>query len=251
MKRELNEHGQPIGPVVEHWHSRPRPGREVMSGLYCRLEPLDPARHAADLFSANTADVDGRMWTYLPYGPFASLEQYRTWMEATCLGHDPLFYAIVDASSGRALGLTSYLRIIPEHGAIEIGHLAYSPALQRTPMATEATSLLLRNAFALGYRRVEWKCNALNGPSRAAARRFGFSFEGVFRQHVIHKGRSRDTAWYAITDGDWPAIDASHRRWLDPANFDAAGHQQVPLSTLTAPLRRAPAQDGPSDVSSG
>jgi len=243
MRKEVNKLGQPVGATVVDWRGCPRPSREMLSGHYCRLEPLDPARHVVDLFNANAADMDGRMWTYLPYGPFAALEEYRAWMEATCLGGDPLFYAIVDVENGRALGLTSYLRIIPEHGSIEIGHLAYTPALQRTRMATEATSLMLRHAFSLGYRRVEWKCNALNEASRSAARRFGFSFEGVFRQHVILKGRSRDTAWYAITDSDWSAIGDAHRRWLDPDNFDAKGRQFLQLSELTAPLRRAPAQD--------
>lgn len=243
MEKELNASGQPIGPVVEHWQGCPPPAREVLRGDHCRLEPLDPARHAAALFAANCADGDGRLWTYLPYGPFASLHDYRAWQETTCCADDPLFYAIVANDSGRALGLTSYLRITPGHGAVEIGHLAYSPALQRTPMATEATTLLLQHAFALGYRRVEWKCNALNEPSRTAARRLGFSFEGVFRHHLVLKGRSRDTAWYAITDGDWPAIAAAHRRWLAAENFDASGQQRLVLSQLTAALRHPPATD--------
>ncbi|HEY0635291.1 MAG TPA: GNAT family protein [Gammaproteobacteria bacterium] len=237
MQKELNTLGQPVGRAVANWKGCPQPAREILHGHYCRLEPLDPACHVTDLFCVNAAD-DGRMWTYLPYGPFASQEEYLAWLNATCLGSDPLFYAIVDVASGRALGLTSYLRIIPEHGSLEIGHVAYSPALRRTRMATEATALLLRNAFALGYRRVEWKCNALNEASRAAARRLGFSFEGLFRQHVIIKGRSRDTAWYAIIDGDWPSIDAAQRRWLDPRNFDAQGEQVLVLSDLTAPLLR-------------
>ncbi len=243
MEQEFNDLGQPVGAVVAYWQGCPWPGREILHGHYCRLEPLEPSRHLDDLFRANAADRDGRMWSYLPYGPFASQEEYRAWMEASCLGSDPLFYAIVDGTSNHALGLTSYLRITPAHGSLEIGHLAYSPAMQRTCMATEVTSLLLHNAFSLGYRRVEWKCNALNAASRAAARRLGFSFEGIFRQHVILKGRSRDTAWYAMLDSDWPAIAAAHRRWLERDNFDAEGRQLLALSELTAPLRHPPVHD--------
>jgi RimJ/RimL family protein N-acetyltransferase len=157
-------------------------------------------------------------------------------MEGLCLGADPLFFAIVDAASARAVGLASYLRIDPFAGSIEVGHLRFSSLLQRRPAATEAMYLMMRNAFALGYRRYEWKCDALNAPSRAAALRLGLSFEGIFRRAVVVKGRNRDTAWFAATDGDWPALARAFERWLDPANFDAAGRQRVRLGELTAPL---------------
>lgn len=233
MKNAL---GQPIGDPVPGWTPPPRPPRVALAGRYCRIEPLEPDRHAADLHTANQADAEERMWTYLAYGPFATLEDYRAWMLDTCAGDDPLFFAIVDAASGRAVGVASYLRIAPAAGSIEVGHLAFAPALQRTPAATEAMFLLMRQAFALGYRRYEWKCDALNAPSRAAARRLGLSFEGVFRQATIYKGRNRDTAWYATIDGEWPALEAAFMRWLDPTNFDEQGRQRQRLADLTAPL---------------
>jgi RimJ/RimL family protein N-acetyltransferase len=173
------------------------------------------------------------MWTYLAYGPFETLEAYRGWVEASCRGPDPMFFAIVDQSSGKAVGVASYMRIDPASGSIEVGHLAYSPLLQRSPAATEAMFLMMRNAFDLGYRRYEWKCNALNAPSRAAAQRLGFTYEGIFRQHTVHKGRNRDTAWYAAIDSEWPALREAFTRWLDAANFDAQGRQKTRLSELT------------------
>lgn len=236
MNADHNELGQPIGQPLPDWTPPPHPSREPMTGRFCRVEPLDPARHAADLFAANSADADGRMWTYMAYGPFATLDAYRAWMERTCSGDDPLFHAIVDVSTGKAAGVASYLRIDPAAGSIEVGHLAFAPHLQRRPAATEAMFLMMRRAFTLGYRRYEWKCNALNAPSRAAAQRLGLSFEGVFRQAMVVKGRNRDTAWYAAIDSEWPALEAAFTRWLDPANFDGAGHQRIALTALTAPL---------------
>lgn len=235
MDHEIDALGQPVGLPVPGWAPPPRPPREPLDGRYCRLEPLEP-RHAPELHAANQADVDGRMWTYLAYGPFADLTDYRAWVAAVCEGADPLFHAIVDRASGRAVGVASYLRITPEAGSIEVGHIAYAPALQRTRAATEAMYLLMARAFALGYRRYEWKCNALNAASRAAAQRLGLSYEGVFRQATVVKGRNRDTAWYAAVDAEWPALEAAFTRWLDPANFDEAGRQRVALSTLTAPV---------------
>ena len=176
------------------------------------------------------------MWTYMGYGPFADLRAYTNWMERACLGPDPLFFAIIDRRTDRAAGVASYLRIDPENGSIEVGHIAYSPLLQRTAAATEAMYLMMRWAFNAGYRRYEWKCNALNAPSRAAALRLGFSFEGVFRQATIVKSRNRDTAWYAVIDAEWPALDTAYRAWLAPGNFDSAGRQRVPLTALTAPV---------------
>jgi len=204
-----------------------------MDGRFCRLEPLDPVRHAEPLFRACACDERGAMWTYLFYGPFESAAAFRAWMERTCLGDDPLFFTIIDRASGEPVGLASYLRIEPAHGVMEVGHLVYSPALQRTAAATEAMYLMMARAFELGYRRYEWKCDSLNAPSRAAAERLGFSYEGLFRQAVVYKGRNRDTAWYSIIDTEWPALRAAFQRWLDPANFDAQGRQRVRLSELT------------------
>ena len=208
-----------------------------MSGRSCRVEPIDPDRHASDLFSANSEDHDGRIWTYLPYGPMDTLESYREWMDATCLGDDPLFHAIVEADTDRAVGIASYLRITPKVGVIEVGHINYAPALQKTIAATEAMFLMMSRAFdELGYRRYEWKCDALNAKSCAAALRLGFRFEGIFRQAVVTKGRNRDSAWYSILDTEWPALKAVFQDWLDPANFDAEEHQKKSLSDLTGAL---------------
>jgi len=205
-----------------------------MHGRYCRVEPLDPARHAAELHEANSLDREGRMWTYLFSGPFASFDEYRSWLEAKQPSEDPLFFAFVDATRGRAVGLGSYLRIDPAHGTVEVGHLQFSPLMQRTAVATEAMYLMMKTAFDLGYRRYEWKCDSLNAGSRRAAERLGFRFEGIFRQAIVYKGRSRDTAWYSVVDKEWPALDAAFRAWLDPANFDPAGRQRRALTELRA-----------------
>ena len=238
MTEYHNALGQPIGFPVEGWTERPRPPRTAIEGRHCRVEPIEPTRHAADLHAANREDARDRIWSYLPYGPFETLDDYRAWMEATCLGDDPLFHAIVDAKTEKAVGVASYLRIEPPVGVIETGHINYAPRLQKTAAATEAMFLMMRRVFdELGYRRYEWKCDALNAGSRAAAERLGFTFEGVFRQATLYKGRNRDTAWYAITDGDWPAIKTAFERWLDDANFDADGRQRESLSVLTMAAR--------------
>lgn len=236
MTQMTNQLGQPIGVAVPNWTPPPAPPRATLTGRFCRIEPLSVERHATALYAANRLDTEGRMWTYLGYGPFADIDAYSAWMTRTCQGNDPLFYAIVDAATGKAVGVASYLRIDPANGAIEVGHIAYSPHLQRTPAATEAMYLLMEQVFALGYRRYEWKCDSLNAPSRAAAQRLGFSYEGLFRQAVIYKGRNRDTAWYAIIDQEWPALQAAYRQWLAPTNFTADGQQRVRLTTLTRPL---------------
>jgi RimJ/RimL family protein N-acetyltransferase len=203
-----------------------------MAGRFCRLERLDPRLHAAALHRANLLDIEGRMWTYLPYGPFETLENYSDWVEKMSGDNDPLFYAIIDRVTETAIGVASYLRIDPVNGSIEVGHVGYSPRLQRTPAATEAMFLMMKQIFTLGYRRYEWKCNALNAASRAAAQRLGFSFEGTFRQAAIVKGRNRDTAWFSIIDSEWPAIECRLDRWLDPTNFDEIGKQRVRLSEI-------------------
>jgi len=233
MSDTVNDLGQPIGFAVPGWSPRARPPRTPVAGRFCRIEPLDPARHAADLHAANLADREHRVWTYLPYGPFADLGAYQAWMSQTCGGDDPLFHAVIDQRSNKAVGVASYLRIEPGTGVIEVGHINYAPALQRSAAATEAMYLMMRRAFdELGYRRYEWKCDALNAPSCRAASRLGFRFEGIFRQATIYKGRNRDTAWYAITDKEWPARKAAFEAWLAPANFTAAGEQRQPLASF-------------------
>lgn len=220
----------PLGPVVADWTPRPLPPRTPLDGRWCRLEPLDPDRHAADLWAAAATDPAGRTWTYLGYGPFADAGAHRAFLEQMAAGTDPQVFAVIEATSGRALGVLSFLRMDPANGVVEIGHVWFPPPLARTTAATEAVILLLRRAFdGLGYRRVEWKCNDLNAASRRAAERLGFSYEGTFRQAGIVKGRNRDTAWYAMIDGDWPAVRAAAEAWLAPANFDAEGRQKTPL----------------------
>ncbi|MGC2202445.1 MAG: GNAT family protein [Stellaceae bacterium] len=234
MPEFTNELGQPIGFPLPHWTARPRPPRTSMEGRYCRVEPIDPARHAAELHAANSLDKEGRNWTYLPYGPFARLEDYRLWLDRVSAGDDPLFHAIVDRNSGRAVGVASLMRIDPAAGVIEVGGINYAPPLQRTPAATEAMYLLMRRVFdELSYRRYEWKCDSLNAPSRAAAQRLGFRYEGMFRQATVYKQRNRDTCWFSILDREWPALKEAFEEWLDPANFEAAGRQRQSLSSLT------------------
>jgi RimJ/RimL family protein N-acetyltransferase len=207
-----------------------------MIGRTCRVEPLDPAAHAAQLHAANALDGAQRNWTYLPYGPFPTLEAYSDWLNLVAADADPMFHAIVDLNTNEAVGVASYLRIDPGAGSIEVGHINYSSRLQRTVAGTEAMYLMMKRAFELGYRRYEWKCNALNAASRAAAQRYGFSYEGIFRQARVDKGRNRDTAWYATIDKEWPALDRAFRRWLHPRNFDRNGRQRLSLTALTAPI---------------
>lgn len=236
MTQTINHLGQPIGFAVPDWTPPPVPPRTTLTGRFCRIEPLRVEHHAADLYAANSLDTEGRMWTYMAYGPFIDIAAYATWMTQACQSTDPLFHAIIDAATDKAVGVASYLRIYPTNGTIEVGGLVFSPLLQRTPAATEAMYLMMQNAFTLGYRRYEWKCDSLNAPSRAAAQRLGFSYEGLFRQVIMYKGRSRDTAWYSIIDKEWPALQAVYTQWLAPDNFTADGQQRVRLSELTRPL---------------
>lgn len=230
-----NELGQPIGFPVEGWRERLRPPRSALKGQYCIVEPLHPEAHAADLYKAYLQDKEHRVWTYLSYGPFYTFEDYRAWLEADCTGDDPLFHAVVDLKTMQAMGVASYLNINPSVGVVEVGHINYAPQLQKTCAATEAMFLMMRRVFdGLGYRRYEWKCNSLNAPSRAAAQRLGFRFEGIFRQADVVKGGNRDTAWFSIIDREWPALKAAFERWLEPANFAADGGQRTLLSALTA-----------------
>ncbi len=229
-----NELGQPIGDPVPDWRQPPRPADDPMAGRLCRIERLDPGRHAEALFEANRLDRDNRNWTYLPYGPFSSLDAYRRWMETVCPADDPMFHAVIDAHTAKAAGVASYLRIDPPNGVIEVGHINYSPLLQGTPAATEAMYLMMQRVFELGYRRCEWKCDVLNERSCAAARRLGFTYEGTFRQATIYKGRNRDTAWFSILDSGWPDRRAAFEHWLDPSNFDAKGSQKKRLAEFAA-----------------
>lgn len=230
-----NELGQPIGIALPGWNPPPFPPHATLAGRYCRLEPLQVSRHARDLWEAQSDDTTASRWTYSYSGPHASLGDFEKWMTGAEASRDPQFYAIV--VDGRAVGMASYLRIDPKHGVIEIGHIYYSPRLARTRAATEAMFLFMSNAFDLGYRRYEWKCDSCNLPSRAAATRLGFTYEGLFRQAIVVKGRNRDTTWFSIIDADWKrGLDAAYQRWLDPQNFDEAGRQKLSLSTLTAPF---------------
>ena len=233
-----NELGLKIGDPVPDWRPRERPPRTSLEGIYCKVEPIDPCRHAAELFEANAADAKGSIWVYLPYGPFGTLDEYREWMESACLGDDPVFHAVIDNATGKAVGIASYLRIDPSAGSIEVGHINYSPLLQRTRAATEAMFLMMRRAFSeLGYRRYEWKCDSLNERSRRAAVRLGFTHEGIFRQARINKGRNRDDAWYSIVSTEWPALEQAFMAWLSPANFDEDGRQKAGLDQLVRKSR--------------
>jgi RimJ/RimL family protein N-acetyltransferase len=234
MVQRVNSFGQAIGAELPGWRPPPRPARTVLEGRFCRVEPLDVERHARGLHDANSHDPEGRMWTYLFNGPFASLEEYRAWLAPRPASEDPLFFAFVDRARAQAVGTGAYLRIDPANGVMEVGHLAFSPLMQRTAVATEAMYLMMKQAFELGYRRYEWKCDALNAGSRRAAERLGFTFEGIFRQAIVSKGRNRDTAWFSIIDQEWPALDSAFRAWLDPANFDAEGCQRRSLAALRA-----------------
>ena len=226
--------GQPVGAPLGEWTPPPQPPRTPLVGRSCRLEPFDLAAHGEALHAAYVEQSDDRDWTYLGYGPFADRAAFLDWAAASCVLEDPLFHTIL--TDGTPTGVASLMRIQPAIGVIEIGHIHLAPALQRTRAASEALILLMKRAFALGYRRLEWKCDALNAPSRRAALRLGFRYEGTFRQALHYKGRNRDTAWFAIIDADWPALEAVLDRWLDDANFDASGAQRASLSGWTAEL---------------
>jgi RimJ/RimL family protein N-acetyltransferase len=223
---------RPIGPLVD---ARPakRPERVTLDGRFVTLTPLNAAAHADALFDAANGSAKDQVWDYLFDGPYTDRATFFANIEAKAKSEDPLFFAIIDKASGRPVGYQTFLRIEPIHRVIEVGNILYTPAMQRTPGATEAQYLFARYVFDdRGYRRYEWKCNALNAPSRRAAERFGFTFEGVFRQHMIVKGRNRDTAWYSMLDHEWPGRRAAYERWLAPENFDAEGRQIIALSKL-------------------
>ncbi|RPI22635.1 MAG: N-acetyltransferase [Actinobacteria bacterium] len=230
----VDQFGLPVGEPVADWAPRPLPPRAALPGRYCTVEPLH-RDHGPSLFAAYSEDA-GAMWTYMGYGPFPEDGAFQAWLDEQASSEDPRFHAIT--VGGEALGLAAYLRVQPEVGVIEIGHISLAPRLRRTTAATEGIALLMRRAFdELGYRRLEWKADALNAASAAAAVRLGFTYEGTFRKATIYKGRNRDTAWYAIVDDDWPLIRSGLDSWLDPANFDEQGRQIRPLAAAGgAPL---------------
>lgn len=205
-----------------------------MSGRYCRVEPMH-AGLVDDLYDAMLLDEDQRHWTYLPYGPFATREAYREWVHEWASSNDPLLFAITSVETSKPVGLAAYLRIAPASASIEVGHLFFSQHLRKRPAATEAMFLMMGHAFALGYRRYEWKCDVFNEPSRAAAERLGFTFEGIFRQATVYKGRTRDTAWYSVIDEEWPRLSRAFESWLDPTNFDSTRSQRRSLASLREP----------------
>lgn len=220
-----NHLGQPIGEALPDWSCATHPSNEVIEGQFCRIERLD-SMHLEDLYRAFSEDEQGRIWTYMSMGPFNQKDEFRRWLTAACDSSDPVFYALIDRATKRAAGICAYMRIQPEVGVIEIGNITYAPMMQKTVMATEAMYLMMRQAFdGLGYRRYEWKCDALNAASRQAAARLGFVYEGLFRQALVYKQRSRDTAWFSIVDKEWPALKAAFVAWLDPENFDEEGAQ--------------------------
>ncbi|POM66665.1 Hypothetical protein PHPALM_17445 [Phytophthora palmivora] len=218
----VDEFGQVIGFTLENWTPPPIPPHKSLLGRYCHLEPLKVEPHAREIWDAQANDPEGASWTYMPFGPFANFDEFKQW------GVDQ-----------HALGFVAYTSIRPSHGVLEVG-VYYSPRLTKTRAATEAMYLAISNAFDLGYRRFEWKCDSCNMPSRAAATRFGFTYEGLFRQALVHNGRNRDTTWFSIIDQDWnDGLNDSYERWLDLRNFDDAGQQKLRLSQLTAPFVHA------------
>ena len=226
----------PVGAPVDPLPSGRRPERAPLAGAHALLEPVDAGAHAQSLYRVSHGRPDDAvLWTYLAYGPFPDQGAFERWLEERARSEDPLFFAIVEQASGAAAGMASYMNVVPANGTIEIGHIWFAPSLQKSRAATEAIYLLARHAFEeLGYRRLEWKCDALNAASMRAARRFGFTYEGTFRQHMVVKGRNRDTAWFALLDRHWPVQRTAFERWLAPENFDSDGRQRVALSALTS-----------------
>ena len=233
MTNDQNGLGQPIGDALDDWKTALYPPNNLFEGRYCRIEPINIEKHASDLYTAYSQDKDDRMWTYMTYGPFRTVDSVENWLDSASQTKDPLFFTLVEKKSGKAIGLASYMRIKPEHGVIEVGGISFSPLLQKTVIATETMYLMMKRAFEeLGYRRYEWKCDSLNAASCRAALRFGFAFDGIFKQHIIYRGRNRDTAWYSILDSDWPGLRTAYEKWLDPENFDSNGQQKLKLADL-------------------
>lgn len=233
MSDYKNDYGQPIGPELEAWSERPSPQRIVIRGRYCRLEPVGVEDHASDLFAAYMEAPDNHEWTYLFVERPETEVAFRDYLQKLAASEQSLHFAIVDSGSERAVGTAALMRIEPTHGAIEVGSIVYSSRLKKTRAGTEAMYLLMRYVFEdLGFRRYEWKCDSLNAPSRAAATRYGFTYEGTFRNAIVYKGRNRDTSWYSIIDTEWPSIQSAFDAWLDPQNFDKHGLQKQSLSEI-------------------
>jgi len=223
---------------LKNWQPRPRPARAPIEGRYVRLEPLDAAKHGDGLYEASSVPDAGQRFRYLPDYPPESRVVFQPWLDKAETSEDPLFFTVIDTPSGRIGGRQTLMRIDTANGVIEIGNIYWGPLVSRKPAATEAHFLLMQYAFdGLGYRRWEWKCNNANEPSKRAAERFGFTFEGVFRQHMIVKGENRDTAWYSIIDGEWPHLKQTYQEWLDPANFGSDGKQKRRLEDIRAAIR--------------
>jgi len=231
-----------LGDLVDATPATP-PQRTTLNGRVVRVVPLDPSAHAGSLFESSCGEENEGLWRYLFEGPFSSRTAFDIHLKQKADSQDPLFFTILDQPSGDAVGYAAYMRIEPTHRVIEVGSILYTPRLQRTIGATEAMYLMARHVFEdLRYRRYEWKCNALNAPSRSAALRLGFTFEGIFRQHMIIKGRNRDTAWFSMLDSEWPKRKVAFERWLDPSNFDANGQQKVSLSAMHREVERQVSQ---------
>ena len=224
------------GIILDGFVPPPLPGNIKMDGTFVRLVPVSVAAHADQLFKSFQTDIGGKNWTYLPYGPFEDVQAFTAWLETVEGCEDPVFFTIIRQADNIAVGVASYLRIAPEHGSIEVGHIHFSPLMQNTILGTEAMYLMMRWAFEAGYRRYEWKCNALNRKSRQAAQRLGLSYEGVFRQSNIYKGCNRDTAWFAAIDSEWPQLKRCFERYLDTGNLDAENRPKTSLTSLTKPL---------------
>lgn len=230
---EHNQLGQAVGVPVSQWQPVSFPEKNTLTGHYCRLERVSAGRHGGELYETLYASVDQSEWTYLLHEPASDREAFMLWLKEISQSRDPLFYTIIDCRTDKAVGLASYLRINPGHGVIEVGHLHFAPILQKTAAATEAMYLMMKYAFeGLGYRRYEWKCDSLNAPSRKAALRLGFTFEGIFRQAMVYKGRNRDTAWFSVLDSEWPALSRSFEQWLHPDNFTSEGRQKQSLQAF-------------------
>lgn len=233
----VNDLGQPVGRPVDGWTPRAVPPRTPMEARLSIVVPIDVSLHAKELYLASLDDPDGRSWTYLSDGPFSTFDAYQRWLSRLSEREDPMVHVVIDRRSGAAVGIAAFLRIDPSHGVIEVGHIHYTPLLRKSAAATEAMALMMSRVFdELGYRRYEWKCDSLNAPPRKAASRLGFTFEGVFRQAVVYKGRNRDTAWYSILDREWPSMREAFTRWLAPENFDESGRQRQRLKEFVKPI---------------
>jgi len=232
---QKNQFGQPVGDALPDWQPRPHPRREILEGRLCRLEPLS-LHHAEALFAAYQLAEDTRAWTWLLREPDANLESYAAWVESILTLQDPIHFAVIDNQTEQPVGTLALMRIDSKNGVVEVGHVHFSPLLSRTPMSTEAQWLLMRYAFeTLGYRRYEWKCNSLNEPSRRAALRMGFQYEGRFRQALVIKGHNRDTDWFSIIDSEWPTVSEAMQKWLAADNFDTDGKQLSSLESWRQP----------------